>query len=193
MKLNSLYTQHFINNQFVNSKSHQTFRTIDPSTEEVITVVQRGDALDVDEAVRSARVVFKTWRDVSGPHRRDLMLTLSDLMQENIQFLADVESRDNGQPVSAVKDNVSSAIKVLRYYAGWADKIQGRVIPLQNTDAIALTIHVSLFLYLALLSCITTILTQHFDSNHVLLGTSRCGRMYHPMEFSNWYDDLEDW
>ncbi len=149
MKLDSLYTQHFINNEFVDSKSHQTFRTIDPSTEEVITVVQRGDALDVDEAVMSAKAAFKSWRDVSGPHRRDLLLALSNLMLENIQFLADVESRDNGTPVSDTKNNISSSIKNLRYYAGWADKIQGKVIPLQDTDAIALTIHVSSLFHVA--------------------------------------------
>ncbi len=144
MKLDTIYTQHFINNEFVDSKSKQTFDTVDPSTEEVIATLQRGDAQDIDVAVKAAREAFATWRDVSGPDRRDLLLKLADLVEENQQFLAEYESKDNGKPVSIARDvDIALAIKHLRYFAGWADKIQGKVIPTENTAMMAFTIHVS--------------------------------------------------
>ncbi len=81
---------------------------------------------------------------MSGPDHRDLLLKLADLVEQNQQFLAEYESKDNGKPVSIARDvDIAMAIKHLRYFAGWADKIQGKVIPTENTAMMAFTIHVS--------------------------------------------------
>lgn len=142
MTLDKIITQHFINNEFVDSESKLTFDTIDPATEEVLATVQRGDKADVDKAVSCAKEAFLTWRDVSGPARRDMMLKYSSLVEENKQFLAEIESRDNGKPVSIARDvDIEMAIKCLRYFAGWADKIQGKTISCENTASMAFTIH----------------------------------------------------
>lgn len=142
MALTSIQTQHFINNEFVDSKSQQTFDSIDPSTEKVVAAVQRGDSQDIDLAVQAARKAFSTWRDVSGPARRDLLLKLADLLEENKQFVAEVESKDNGKPVSVARDvDIALGVKHLRYFAGWADKIQGKTISPENTGTVAMTFH----------------------------------------------------
>jgi|EP01083_Nonionella_stella_P000211 aldehyde dehydrogenase (NAD+) len=142
MSLTSINAQLFINNEFVDSKSGETFDTIDPSTEEVLAKMQRANKDDVDIAVSAATNAFTTWRDVSGPDRRDLLLKLADLMEENQQFLAEWESKDNGKPVSVARDiDIALGIKHLRYFAGWADKIQGKTIPTENVNSMAMTIH----------------------------------------------------
>jgi len=93
-------TQHFINNEFVDSIEKSTFDTFNPATEEKIATVQAAGVADVDKAVRAAEAAMTSWRDVSGPDRRDMMLKLADLMEENKQRLAEVESLDNGKPIS---------------------------------------------------------------------------------------------
>lgn len=126
----------------MDSKSGETFDTIDPSNEKVLASVQRGNAEDIDIAVKAARNAFLKFRDVSGPDRRDLLLKLSDLMEENKQFLGEWESKDNGKPVSIARDiDVMLGIKHLRYFAGWADKIQGKTFQPENTSTMAMTIH----------------------------------------------------
>jgi hypothetical protein len=142
MTLDTIITKLFINNEFVDSESKQTFDTINPATEEVLATVQRADSQDVDKAVNSAKAAFSKWRDVSGPARRDLILKYANLMQENQQYLAEIESADNGKPVSIARDvDIQLGIKCLKYFAGWADKLHGKTIPVENTASMAFTIH----------------------------------------------------
>ncbi len=140
--LTSIQTKLFINNEFVDSKDGATFDTIDPSSEQKLASVQRASKDDVDIAVQAATKAFTSWRDVSGPDRRDLLLKLASLMEQNQQFLAEWESKDNGKPVSVARDvDIALGIKHLKYFAGWADKIQGKTIPAENVDTMAMTIH----------------------------------------------------
>jgi len=66
--------------------------------------VQRANEEDVDIAVAAARTAFKSWRDVPGTTRRDLMLKLADLLERDKQLIAEIESLDNGKPVSVARD-----------------------------------------------------------------------------------------
>merc|ERR1712137_666377 len=136
-------TQHFINNEWVNSGDGATFDTFNPSTEETIASVQAAGVADVNKAVAAAKTALFTWRDVSGVTRRDLLLKLADLMEQNKQRLAEVESLDNGKPVSIARDvDIQLAIQHFRYFAGWADKgLQGKTIPTENTDVFSMTVH----------------------------------------------------
>jgi|UniRef100_A0A6T1ZL54 aldehyde dehydrogenase (NAD+) len=139
----TLRTQHFINNEWVNSVNGGTLDTINPATEEVLATVQAADKADVDIAVAAAKKAFFSWRDVPGPKRRDLLLKLADLIDENKQELAEWESKDNGKPVSVARDvDVTLAAEHFRYFAGWADKgMQGKTIPVTNTNSFAMTVH----------------------------------------------------
>jgi aldehyde dehydrogenase (NAD+) len=136
-------TQHYINGAWVDSIEPKTFATINPETEEKICDVQEAGPKDVDAAVTAARKAFKTWRDVPGTKRRDLMLKLADLLETHKQKLAEVESLDNGKPVSVARDvDIYLAVQHFRYYAGWADKgMQGKTIPCENTGHFAMTVH----------------------------------------------------
>jgi aldehyde dehydrogenase (NAD+) len=138
-----LRTQLFINNEWVDAKSGKTFESIDPRTEEVIAKVQEAGDQDVDMAVAAATEAFKTWKKADGSTRRNLLNKLADLIEKNRARLAEVESLDNGKPYHVAHDvDFGFVIECYRYYAGWADKVGGKVIkPTQSSDMFCFTWH----------------------------------------------------
>jgi aldehyde dehydrogenase (NAD+) len=128
-------TQLLIDGQWTPARSGKTFETINPATEEVIASVAEADAADVEAAVLAARKAFDEgpWPRMDARERGKIMMRLADLMEAEIDELAALESLDNGKPVSDAKlGDIPLAISVLRYYAGWADKIQGATIPING-------------------------------------------------------------
>ncbi|PHH49364.1 Aldehyde dehydrogenase [Ceratocystis fimbriata CBS 114723] len=119
----------FINNEWVKSKKNQTFEVINPSTEQVICSVHEATEEDVDIAVKAARQAFKTtWTKTSPGDRSRMLLKLADLVDNNLDLLAAVESMDNGKSITNARGDVSSVAGCIRYYGGWADKIEGKTI-----------------------------------------------------------------
>jgi aldehyde dehydrogenase (NAD+) len=128
-------TQLLINNEWVDSVSGKRFETIDPATGEAICNVAEADAVDVDKAVRAARAAFRhgEWSKMSATKRGELLYKLADLIEQNIDELARLESLDNGKPLSdSLNVDLPLVIACYRYYAGWADKIQGKTIPING-------------------------------------------------------------
>jgi len=128
-------TRLLIDNQWVESVSGKRFETINPATGEVICDVAEADAADVDKAVAAARRAFDRgqWRDMSATKRGELLYKLADLIEANKEELARLETLDNGKPLSeALNSDLPLVIACYRYYAGWADKIQGKTIPIQG-------------------------------------------------------------
>jgi len=130
------FTQLFINNEFVNSESGKTFPTSNPATGEVITQVQEADKADVDKAVSAAREAFKLgspWRTMDASARGHLLYKLADLIERDRQYLASLETLDNGKPFSdSYNIDLGLVIKCIRYYAGYADKNHRKTIPLDG-------------------------------------------------------------
>ncbi|KAL0270773.1 UNVERIFIED_CONTAM: hypothetical protein PYX00_008070 [Menopon gallinae] len=128
-----MYTGIFINNEWHKSVSGKTFKTVNPSTEQVIAEVEEGDVKDVDKAVKAANEAFRfgsPWRKMDASDRGRLLYRLADLLERDQIYLASLETLDNGKPFTAsVTVDLPYSIKVLRYYAGWADKIHGKTIP----------------------------------------------------------------
>ena len=130
-------TKLLIDGQWRDSVSGKTFKTINPATEEVITEVADGDAADIDLAVKAARKAFDDrkgpWRKMDARDRGKLMYRLADLIEENIDELAELETLDNGKPISESRNvDLPLVIDCFRYYAGWADKIHGQTIPIRG-------------------------------------------------------------
>jgi len=128
-------TKLLINNRWVNSQSGKTFATINPTTGEEICQVAEADAADVNIAVKAARAAYEQgpWRKMSGPERARLLNRLADLIEKNADELARLESLDNGKPLSAAKAfDVAATIGCYRYFAGWADKVMGKTIPVEG-------------------------------------------------------------
>jgi aldehyde dehydrogenase (NAD+) len=127
-------TKLLINNKWVDSVSGKTFETINPATGEVFAKVAEADAADVDLAVKAARKAFHMkshWRRMAASERGKLLNRLADLVEKHQDELATLESLDNGKPrhVAQAAD-LPLTIACYRYYAGWADKIQGKTIPI---------------------------------------------------------------
>ncbi|KAI6208429.1 10-formyltetrahydrofolate dehydrogenase [Aphelenchoides besseyi] len=107
------------------TQSGKWMDTIDPNTEEVICKVPECSAKDIDRAVRSADEAFHygEWSRISPRERGRLMYKLADLMDEHREELATLETL-------ALKTHIGMSIDVWRYFAGWCDKIQGKIIPI---------------------------------------------------------------
>ena len=128
-------TQCLINGKWQAAKSGKTFETVNPATEEVIAQVAEGDAADVDLAVKAARNAFESgpWNRMDARDRGKLMNRLADLLEEEIDELAALETLDNGKPIRDSRAaDLPLTIDCLRYYAGWADKLHGQTIPVRG-------------------------------------------------------------
>ena len=128
-------TQCFIGGKWLPAASGKTFETIHPATEEVIAQVAEGDKEDVDLAVDAARAQFDggEWSQIDARDRSALMHKLADLIANEADELAALETLDNGKPIrDARQADIELVIDCLRYYAGWADKIQGDTLPIRG-------------------------------------------------------------
>ena len=132
-----------IGNRWVAAESGRTFATINPSTGEAICQVAEADAADVDAAVHAAREAFEhgPWRTMNASARGRLLYRLADLIEANAEGLAQLEALDNGKPVSVARAvDVAKAVACYRYFAGWADKVHGKTIPIDG-DFLCYTRH----------------------------------------------------
>lgn len=123
--------QLFIANEWIPARSGETFETVDPSMEEVLTSVSRGGAEDIDDAVVAAREAFEgPWRRVAPDERGRLLYRVARLLEERLDEFAELETLDTGKPLSHAKGEVMGCVRYFEYYAGLADKIHGETIPL---------------------------------------------------------------
>jgi aldehyde dehydrogenase (NAD+) len=130
-----------IDGQHVASLGGRTFNTLNPATEQVIATIAEGNADDVDRAVAAARRAFEgPWRTMRASERGQILLRLAELMKQHADEIAELESLDAGKPISGVlRQDIPAAIDTLTYYAGWADKIHGEVVPTRD-DALTYTL-----------------------------------------------------
>jgi aldehyde dehydrogenase (NAD+) len=111
--------------------SGRYFDSINPATEEIIARIAEGGAKDIDAAVRSARAAFEeTWGRMPGRDRGRILLAFADQIRAHADELVELESLDSGKPVSAIRrQDLPAVLDTLTYYAGWADKITGQIVP----------------------------------------------------------------
>lgn len=130
-----------IGGQRVPAASGKYFATLNPATEQVIAQVAEAGVEDVDRAVRSARTAFDgAWGRMRAAGRGQLLFRFADVIRQHQDELIELESLNSGKPVSAIRrQDLPAVLDTLRYYAGWADKINGQVIP-ARTDALTYTV-----------------------------------------------------
>src|SRR5271168_3065625 len=123
--------QLFIDGQWTDAASGQTFETPNPATGETLANVAEGDAEDINRAVRAARAAFEDgpWGRLTASDRGRLIWKIGDLILEHADELAQLESLDNGKPVGVARAaDVPLAADLFHYMAGWATKIEGNTI-----------------------------------------------------------------
>jgi aldehyde dehydrogenase (NAD+) len=124
-------TRLLIDGEWGEAASGARFATVDPATEDVITEVAEAGAADVDAAVEAARRALRgRWSLMTGAERGRILHRLAAIMRERFEELTLLESIDAGKPLAATRRmDMPAAIDCLDYYAGWADKITGEVVP----------------------------------------------------------------
>jgi phenylacetaldehyde dehydrogenase len=136
--LDAVHRKMLINGEWVDSASGQEFESLNPATEEVLASVPRGEAEDVNRAVRAARKAFEEgspWRRMPPGQRGKIIHKLGDLILERLEDFALLESLDNGKPYAVAKvADVPLAADLFHYMSGWASKIEGNTIPMSGAS-----------------------------------------------------------
>ncbi|CAG7557860.1 unnamed protein product [Fusarium equiseti] len=118
----------FINNKFIPATSSETLTTLNPTTNTPLGEVSAAQPADVDAAVSAAQEALKTWK-ASHAERRKLLNKLADLIERDAQDFASLEAVDGGMLFNmSLGFCVVQAVETIRYFAGWADKIDGQAM-----------------------------------------------------------------
>ena len=132
-----------IDGKWVDAVSGKTFPVYNPATGEVMAHVAEGDKEDINRAVAAARRAFDggPWRNLTPSQRGRLLNKLADLLEEHSEEFAQLESLDNGKPLTIARvADLPLAIDMFRYMAGWATKIEGNTIPISAGNYFAYTL-----------------------------------------------------
>ncbi|MFJ9751733.1 aldehyde dehydrogenase family protein [Streptomyces chartreusis] len=114
----------FIDGEFVEAADGKVFKTVSPSTEEVLAEIARAGEADVDRAVKAARKAFEKWSALPGSERAKYLFRIARIIQERSRELAVLETLDNGKPIKETRDaDLPLVAAHFFYYAGWADKL----------------------------------------------------------------------
>jgi aldehyde dehydrogenase (NAD+) len=128
-------TKLLIDNQWVDPVDGGSFDTYNPATGEVLAKVAAASAKDVDKAVRAARRALESgpWATMDAAERGRLMFKLADLVERDAKDLAALESLNCGKTINDSQGDMQGVCNTLRYYAGWADKVEGRTVPVRGS------------------------------------------------------------
>lgn len=126
-----------IGGEWVEAASGKTFPCYNPATGEVLAHAAEGDATDIDRAVKAARKAFETgaWPRTTPAERERLLNRLADLIEENGEELAQLDTLNNGMPIAASRGSIPFAAAILRYAAGWATKLEGATLPISTPQS----------------------------------------------------------
>jgi betaine-aldehyde dehydrogenase len=126
--ISSVNTKLFIGGSW--TAASDTFTTLNPTTGEPLAELAAASNADVDDAVSAATSALRgDWADVPPSRKGVLLCRLADLVERDVEVLAQLEAMDMGRPVTmGAAMLVPNLVATLRYYAGWADKINGELI-----------------------------------------------------------------
>ncbi|HEY6585361.1 MAG TPA: gamma-aminobutyraldehyde dehydrogenase [Gaiellaceae bacterium] len=118
--------QNFVGGQWVDAAEGGTAEIINPATGETIAEVPQGTQADVDRAVEAATTAWPEWREATPAERAEVLLKLADVIDENAEELAELESRNVGKPLAAARDEMPVSADNVRFFAGAARVLEGR-------------------------------------------------------------------
>ena len=133
----------YLDGGFVPAVSGATFESIDPATGRKLADIAACDAQDVDRAVASARAAFDSgvWSRMHPSERREILLRLVALLEENLEDLALTEAIDAGKPLTDCREfDLPDTITSIRWYAEAADKLFGKTAP-AGDGALGMIVH----------------------------------------------------
>jgi phenylacetaldehyde dehydrogenase len=130
-----------IGGRWVDAQSGKSFKSFDPSTGGILAEIAEGDRADIDQAVAAARKAHEAWGKFTPSERGRILWKLADLLEKHLEEFAQLESLDNGKPLTVARvADVPLAVDLFRYMAGWATKIEGNTIPISVPGHFAYTV-----------------------------------------------------
>lgn len=131
----------FINGQWVEEPGQERFPAINPYTREEWASLAQASDQQVANAIAAARSAFEThWSRTSGAERARLMNKLADLLAADAPRMGRLESTDNGKVIRETQSQMLFAARQYRFFAGYADKLWGKTIPLDQRDTLDYTV-----------------------------------------------------
>ncbi len=118
--------KNFVGGEWVDSSGGETMEVLNPSTGEVIAEVARSTAEDANHAVEAAKNALPEWLETTPGERAELLFKLADLIEENAEELAALESKNVGKPLSYARDEMPVSADNIRFFAGAARVLEGR-------------------------------------------------------------------
>jgi 1-pyrroline dehydrogenase len=118
--------KNFVGGEWVDAADGGVEQIINPATGEVIAEVPNGTEADVDRAVQAAKQAYPEWRETTPGERAEVLLKLADVIDENTDELAQIESQNVGKPLSAAADELPVCSDNIRFFAGAARLLEGR-------------------------------------------------------------------
>lgn len=119
----------FIDGEWKKSQSDETIEVFNPATEEVAGVVPSATESEVDEAMQAARDAYKDWMLTPAPDRGDLMRDVAEVMENNVDEIAELIVREQGKPMEQARGEVLSSVDMAEYMAEWDRRIEGDIVP----------------------------------------------------------------
>lgn len=132
----------FVDGKWVSSHSGKTWDVINPATRKVIAKVPLADEKDTRKAIMSARRAFDEgpWRKMSQVERGKLLLALARAIRDHADELAKIETLNSGKPIRESRMDMSDAADCFEFYGGLADKIEGDIIPVPDSNFFAMVL-----------------------------------------------------
>ncbi|MFC4025223.1 aldehyde dehydrogenase [Oceanobacillus longus] len=124
----------YINGRWREGEEREYFSSVNPFNQKEWAKITQASSKDVHDAVDAASKAFDSWKNVSGKERAQLLNNLAELIERNLNKLAILESTDNGKVIRETLTQMNFAARNYRFFAGYADKIYGKTIPLDNND-----------------------------------------------------------
>ncbi|HVP81326.1 MAG TPA: aldehyde dehydrogenase family protein [Thermodesulfobacteriota bacterium] len=140
--------KNFIDGKWVDSKSGETFRSINPANQDdVVGVVSRSGREDVDQAVGAAREAYDAWHLTPAPRRGEILFRAAEILLRNKESLGKLETREMGKILSEGLGDVQEAIDMGYYMAGEGRRLSGETVPseLPNKDMKSVRVPVGIF------------------------------------------------
>jgi aldehyde dehydrogenase (NAD+) len=127
-------TKLLIDGKWVEPSDGKHFDTLNPATGQAIAKVAEAGPADVDKAVKAARRALESppWKTMDAADRGRLIFKLADLIEKEAEELAVLESLNCGKTITDSRGDMVGVVNTLRYYAGWADKIEGKTVPVRG-------------------------------------------------------------
>jgi acyl-CoA reductase-like NAD-dependent aldehyde dehydrogenase len=134
--------QNYIDGTWVDALDGERFDVFDPATGEVIATAPSSKAADVEAAIEAARRTFDErgwWPGTSERERGRILLRAAEIVDRELDRLAQLESRDSGKPLGEAREDIAEVAYMFEYFGGWATKIHGDIPPV-GPDALSLVV-----------------------------------------------------